>query len=168
MSYFYSQSFNQIRNSSGKKYTKFQIVKGNDGSINQIKGTSTNGDLYHIQHNTKHRNSKTGIVHSQHRVYKIKSSDLKNILKESQKKPNNVKVITLKDKPKKVKSLKSTKVVKVSEPKKVKKSKSTTTLKKKSEKKEKKVKSEKKMKSEKKVKSDKKTVIKKVKNNNEK
>ena len=176
MSYFFSQSLSQVKNITGKKYTKFQIVKGHDGHINQIKGTTTNGDLYHIEHDIKDRNNKTGMIHSQHKVYKIKSSDLKNILKESEKKPKStIKVISLKETPKKKSSLKTAQVVKVAEPKKVKKS--TSTLKKKSEKsakKEKKVKKDKKEKKDKKAKKvkktkiDKKPVLKKLTHNNEK
>ncbi len=168
MSYFFSQSLSQVKNITGKKYTKFQIVKGHDGHINQIKGTTTNGDLYTIEHDIKDRNNKTGMIHSQHKVYKIKSSDLKNILKESEKKPKStIKVISLKETPKKKSPLKTAQVVKVAEPKKVKKS--TSTLKKeKKVKKDKKDKKAKKAKKVKKTKSDKKPVLKKLKHNNEK
>lgn len=124
MSYFFSQSLSQVKNSSGKKYTKFQIVKGHDGTINQIKGETNNGDLYHIQHNIKKKNDKTGMVHSQHKVYKIKSSDLQSILKESEKdKKATKKIIILKKTPKKVipKKDKVTKVAKVEKVKKTKK-----------------------------------------------
>lgn len=130
MSYFFSQSLSQVKNSTGKKYTKFQIVKGHDGHVNQIKGTTTNGEVYHIEHDIKEKNDKTGMVHSQHKVYKIKSSDLKNILKESEKKPKStVKVITLKENPKKI-ITKKDKVTKVKKVKKTEKEKKPTTVKK--------------------------------------
>jgi hypothetical protein len=124
MSYFFSQSVSQVKNRTGKKYTKFQIVKGHDGHINQIKGETNNGDLYHIEHDIKKKNHKTGMVHSQHKVYKIKSSDLQSILKESQKTNKETKepkkVIILKKSPKKV-ITKKDKVTKVEKVKKVKK-----------------------------------------------
>jgi len=126
MSYFFSQSLSQVKNSTGKKYTKFQIVKGHDGHINQIKGETNNGDLYHIEHDIKKKNDKTGMIHSHHKVYKIKSSDLQSILKESEKASkdpkDSKKVIILKETPKKVsKKTKVTKVEKVTKVKKVKK-----------------------------------------------
>jgi len=83
MSYFMSKTLSQVRNSSGKKYTKFQILKGHDGVINQIKGESNDGNVFHIQHNVKKRNNKTGLVLQKHKVFKIKSSDLQNLIKES-------------------------------------------------------------------------------------
>jgi hypothetical protein len=130
MSYFFSQSLSQVKNSSGKKYTKFQIVKGNDGHINQIKGETNNGDIYHVEHDIKKKNDKTGMIMSQHKVYKIKSSDLQSILKESQKatkeKKEPKKVIILKKSPKKA-IIKKDKVTKVEKVKKVKK---TSTVKK--------------------------------------
>jgi len=134
MSYFFSQSLSQVKNRTGKKYTKFQIVKGHDGQINQIKGESNNGDLYHIQHDIKKKNDKTGMVHSHHKVYKIKSSDLQSILKESQKgkketKDHN-KVIILKESPKKVISKKVTKVEKIKKTKEPEKVKKTSSVKK--------------------------------------
>jgi len=78
-----SKTLSQVRNSSGKKYTKFQILKGHDGVINQIKGESNDGNVFHIQHNLKKRNDKTGLVLQKHKVFKIKSSDLQNLIKES-------------------------------------------------------------------------------------
>jgi hypothetical protein len=130
MSYFFSQSVSQVKNRTGKKYTKFQIVKGHDGHINQIKGETNNGDLYRIEHDIKKKNDKTGMVHSQHKVYKIKSSDLQSILKESQKATKETKepkkVIILKKSPKKA-IIKKDKVTKVEKVKKVKK---TSTVKK--------------------------------------
>ena len=134
MSYFFSQSLSQVKNSSGKKYTKFQILKGHDGQVNQIKGETNNGDLYHIQHDIKKKNDKTGMVHSQHKVYKIKSSDLQSILKESHRATNatkdHKKVIILKESPKKDKVTKVEKVEKVKKTKKPEKVKKTSTVKK--------------------------------------
>ena len=163
MSYFFSQSLSQVKNSTGKKYTKFQIVKGHDGHINQIKGETNNGDIYHIEHDIKKKNDKTGMVHSQHKVYKIKSSDLQSILKESEKATKATKeakkIIILKESPKKVitKKDKVTKVAKVEKVKKTKKPekmKKTSTLKKAPKKvvKKEKASSEKKVKKVKKVK----------------
>jgi hypothetical protein len=161
MSYFFSQSLSQVKNSTGKKYTKFQIVKGHDGHINQIKGETNNGDIYHIEHDIKKKNDKTGMIHSQHKVYKIKSSDLQSILKESEKDTkatkatkatkDSKKVITLKKTPKKEKVTKVEKVKKSKKPEKMKK---TSTLKKAPKKvvKKEKASSEKKVKKVKKVK----------------
>jgi hypothetical protein len=133
MSYFFSQSLSQVKNRTGKKYTKFQIVKGHDGQVNQIKGETNNGDLYHIEHDIKKKNDKTGMVHSQHKVYKIRSSDLQSILKESQRATNATKdskrVIILKEFPKKVISKKD-KVTKVEKIEKVKKTKKPEKVKK--------------------------------------
>jgi valyl-tRNA synthetase len=148
MSYFFSQSLSQVKNSTGKKYTKFQIVKGHDGHINQIKGETNNGDIYHVEHDIKKKNDKTGMVISQHKVYKIKSSDLQSILKESQKATKATKdpkkIIILKESPKKVskkakviKVEKVTKVTKVEKPEKVKKTSSVKKAPKKVVKKEK-------------------------------
>lgn len=108
MSYFMSKTLSQVRNSSGKKYTKFQILKGHDGVINQIKGESNDGNLFHIQHNVKKRNDKTGLVLQKHRVFKIKSSDLQNLIKESHSSKTK-QVSTKKDSVKKTIKVKSVK-----------------------------------------------------------
>ena len=78
-----SKTLSQVRNISGKKYTKFQILKGHDGVINQIKGESNDGNVFHIQHDVKKRNNKTGLVLQKHKIFKIKSSDLQSLIQES-------------------------------------------------------------------------------------
>lgn len=120
MSYFMSKSLSQVRNSSGKKYTKFQILKGHDGVINQIKGESNDGNVFHIQHNVKKRNNKTGLVLQKHKVFKIKSSDLQNLIKESHSSKTK-QVSTKKDSVKKTIKVKSGKSLKKDSSKSVKK-----------------------------------------------
>ena len=67
---------------NGHKKKGFEIMKGKDGDIYQIKGMSSNNkdDMFHVKEHMIHK----GI--NQHRTFKIKSSDLQNIIRESSRK----------------------------------------------------------------------------------
>ena len=83
------QSYNQ----DGIKKKSFEIIKDKNGGIHQIKGISRNNNTntYNIEeHIIKKQNDK---IEDQYRTFKIKSSDIKNLLKES-KKSNNLVVKT--------------------------------------------------------------------------
>lgn len=109
MSYFYSQSITQIKNDNGKKQTSFYAVKGNNTHMNEIKGISNDGNTYEIQKISQKKNEKTGIfVPINKKIFKIKASELKNIMNNSTQKkksmknkaePKNIKEKSMKSKP---------------------------------------------------------------------
>jgi hypothetical protein len=76
------QSLIETKDVDGQKKKSFEIMKGKDGNVYQIKGVSTDNknDTFHVKERMIHK----GI--NQHRTFKIKSSDLQNIIKESSRK----------------------------------------------------------------------------------
>lgn len=72
----------ETKDIEGHKKKSFEIMKGKDGDVYQIKGVSSDNkdDTFHVKERIIHK----GI--NQHRTFKIKSSDLQNIIKESTRK----------------------------------------------------------------------------------
>jgi hypothetical protein len=107
-----------LRNKDKKaKSSSFKIIKGKDGVVHQIQGTSVNGESYLIKENMKKRDNVTGLIDSSHKIYKIKSSNIMNLLKEGKKNKKSVsvpvkKVIKKVDGTKPVKKISSTKPIK--------------------------------------------------------
>ena len=98
MKFFYSQSVSTVKSSDGIKKKSFKIIKGKNNAIEEIKGISTNqnSDVFDINHEIKKKNIKTGKIYSKHRSFKLKSSDILNLFKESTEyKKNKVKKIKL-------------------------------------------------------------------------
>jgi hypothetical protein len=84
MRIFFKQSVDHFQNSNGHKKTSFEIIKGKNGEIQQIKGIG-NKDEYHIKQVIHKKNKDSGKIISKKRVFKIKSSNLMSLLKESAK-----------------------------------------------------------------------------------
>lgn len=85
MRYFFKQSVSQLQNKDGMKKSSFEIIKGQNGEIHKLKGTTNNQNsgVYKITQDNMLQNKTTGIIHTKHRIFKIKSSDILSILKES-------------------------------------------------------------------------------------
>ena len=85
MKFFYSRSVSSIKSSDGIKKKSFKIIKGKNNAIEEIKGITTNqnSDVFDINHEIKKKNIKTGKIYSKHRSFKLKSSDILNLFKES-------------------------------------------------------------------------------------
>jgi hypothetical protein len=61
MRMFFQKSIQHFENSSGKKKSSFQIVKGKNGEVEQIKGFSTDDNkVFHIKQQKIKRNNETG------------------------------------------------------------------------------------------------------------
>jgi hypothetical protein len=91
-----------LTNKDKKKTSSFRIIKGKNGEVHQIKGTTHNGKSYLVEEDIKKKNEKTGLVTSKHKLYKIKSSNMMNLLKEGKKTKESTKKIILKKPVKKV------------------------------------------------------------------
>jgi hypothetical protein len=91
-----------LTNKDKKKTSSFRIIKGKNGEVHQIKGTTHNGKSYLVEEDIKKKNEKTGLVISKHKLYKIKSSNMMNLLKEGKKTKESTKKIILKKPVKKV------------------------------------------------------------------
>jgi len=132
MTYISTQSSFYAESPNGRVKKAFQMMKGTNHMISQIKGVSNNIDptIYHITSNMKRYNKSTGIIHSKHKSYRLKSSEMEKLLKNEEDEEENTK-------PKKVvkKVVKKTKVSEVkktpvSDVKKVTSVKKTTSVKK--------------------------------------
>jgi hypothetical protein len=86
MSFFFKQSVTSFRNLNGKKKTVFEIVKGKNGQVDEIKGisSSNNPGVFNIQQKKAKVNS-SGMIMAKKRVFKLKASDIKNLLSEEKK-----------------------------------------------------------------------------------
>ena len=98
MPIFFKQSISQFENINGKKKESFEIIKGKDGTIHQIKGTTSNEnkDTFNIQERVIKKNSNQKLIKNKYRTYKIKARDLNNIILESENSiinNNNQKII---------------------------------------------------------------------------
>jgi len=97
---FFSQSTSSIKTDDHVKKS-FQIIQGNNHSISQIRGMSNNNDpnTYSIRSNFQKYNKDTGIMHSRHKSYRLKSSEILNLFKDSSKyeHSNNSQDIHVKD-----------------------------------------------------------------------
>ena len=86
MRFFISKSVSQLEE-DGKKRTSFRIIKGKNDEIHQIKGTSSsNNNGFNIEENLRKINPVTGKINTKHRQFKIKSSNIISLMKESRNK----------------------------------------------------------------------------------
>ena len=72
---------------NGKKITSFKVLKGKDGVISQVRGITSkeNDSMYNIHMNVV-KKIDHGLIQKKHKSFKIKSSDLLTLLKESKSK----------------------------------------------------------------------------------
>ena len=111
MRMFFQKSVQHLENSSGRKKSSFQIIKGKNGEVEQIKGFSTDDNkVFHIKQQKIKRNDETGQPKVSYKIFKIKSSNLLSLMSDKSK---EVKSTDKSDKSKKstdkvVKSKKST------------------------------------------------------------
>ena len=94
MRFFIKESIHQFKNVDGKKKTKFEIIKGKDGEIHQIKGITSNenSDIFDINQHVIKKNLNKGTVYDKHRKFKIRASNLNSLLRGSDDKNNKPKV----------------------------------------------------------------------------
>jgi hypothetical protein len=87
MQFFIQKSVSSIQQ-DGKKKTSFKIMKGTNDKIHQIKGMSSdnNPNIYTIIEDRSHKNN--GKIITKHKEFKIKSSNIQKLLKESDKNKN--------------------------------------------------------------------------------
>ena len=95
MSIMYKKVFQHVENENGHRQTSFSIVKDKNGVIHKINGVG-NGNVFNIKEtvakNLTGNRSKYAI---QQRVYKLKSSNIKNLLGESRNSIKQKQVSTL-------------------------------------------------------------------------
>lgn len=95
---FVQKSITSVKTLNGRAKTKFSVTKGKDGVVHKLEGShsSNNPNNLLIHESIRSLNNRTGKIHSANRVYKMKSSNIMNLLKESDrnKDPTNKKVIT--------------------------------------------------------------------------
>jgi hypothetical protein len=95
---FVQKSITSVKTSNGRSKTKFSVTKGKDGVVHKLEGSrsSNNPDNLLVHESIRSLNNRTGKIHSANRVFKMKSSDIMNLLKESntRKEPISKKVIT--------------------------------------------------------------------------
>ena len=120
MRMFFQKSVQHLENSSGRKKSSFQIIKGKNGEVEQIKGFSTDDNkVFHIKQQKIKRNDITGQPKVSYKIFKIKSSNLQNLINdkskvvvsEKSKKSSDKNVKSKKSSAKKVISKKSSDIV---------------------------------------------------------
>jgi hypothetical protein len=98
MSFIYKKSIQHFQNQDGRRQTAFSIMKDKNGTIQKINGVG-NGETFHIKETIAKNltgNRSKFAVHE--KVYKIKTSNIKNLLNESRSKSSN----KVKSSPKKI------------------------------------------------------------------
>lgn len=85
MRFIYSQTVQQIKKPDGKKITAFKVLKGKNGIVREVKGITSkeNNHLYNVHVDVKKLNRETGTIYRKHGQFKMKSSNILNLLKES-------------------------------------------------------------------------------------
>jgi hypothetical protein len=98
MQFFIQKSISSIQQ-DGKKKTSFKIMKGTNDKIHQIKGMSSdnNPNIYTIIEDRSHKNN--GKIITKHKEFKIKSSNIQKLLKESDNNKNKNKTQEIKSIP---------------------------------------------------------------------
>jgi hypothetical protein len=87
MRVFFQKSVQHFENNSGKKKSSFEIIKGKNGEVEQIKGFSTNDDkIFHIKQQKIKKNDATGQPKVSYKIFKIKSSNLVSLMDSSKSK----------------------------------------------------------------------------------
>jgi hypothetical protein len=97
---FVQKSVTSVKSQNGRSKTKFSVTKGKDGIVHQIEGKTSSNNPNNILVHEKIRkmNRRTGIIRASNRVFKMKSSDIMKLLKESEKskEPVNKRVVKAK------------------------------------------------------------------------
>jgi hypothetical protein len=129
MSIFYHKSISTIEtnldgkkmlktvkvSTNGKKKKMFEIIKEKNGEIEKVKGITpdNNSEQYNVQKDIIKKNKSTGKIHSIHSEFTLKTSNLINLLKDSdmihQEKSSIKNEKKLSDNKKKTKSLQKSK-----------------------------------------------------------
>lgn len=86
MPVFFKESIASFKNNNGREKKSFEVIKGRNGEIRQIRGVSNNNDpsIFLIEEKIKRINDH-GIIHSNQRAFKLKSNDIIKLLKEKPK-----------------------------------------------------------------------------------
>jgi hypothetical protein len=82
MRFFYKGSVSSFKNNDGREKKSFEVIKGKNGEIKQIRGVSNSKDpsIFHIQKKEKRIND-LGIIHSKQCSFKLKAENVANLLK---------------------------------------------------------------------------------------
>jgi bifunctional autolysin len=88
MPLFIKENIRHFVKNNGTKETSFEIIKGKNGVVEQIKGVSDK-DMYRISKRKIVQNKDSGKIYATQKVFKIKSSNLKDLLQESRKLNNH-------------------------------------------------------------------------------
>ena len=83
MRFYFQKSVSHTRDINGKKETHFEVVKSDGDHVHKITGVSVdpNSDKFNIEEHIIKKNKDT--LQNKYRVFKIKSSNLNTLLKES-------------------------------------------------------------------------------------
>ena len=82
MRFFYKGSVSSFKNNDGREKKSFEVIKGKNGEIKQIRGVSNNNDpsMFHIQEKEERIND-LGILHSRQSSFKLKAANVAKLLK---------------------------------------------------------------------------------------
>ena len=81
MRFFLKKSISKFKNNNGEEKESFEIIKGTNKFIHQIKATTADRNTFNIQEHIIKKNN--GLIRNKQKTYKIKASHINNILKES-------------------------------------------------------------------------------------
>jgi hypothetical protein len=98
MRIFFQKTVAHSRNIDGKKKTQFEVIKGKDQMVHQIKGVSLNNnpDTYNVAERIKVLNKNSGKIMSKEHQYRMKSENILSLLRDgNMSNKSNVKKNTL-------------------------------------------------------------------------
>jgi hypothetical protein len=132
MRIFFQKTVAHSRNIDGKKKTEFEVIKGKNQMVHQIKGVSLNNnpDTYDVSERIKVLNRNSGKIASKEHQYRMKSENILSLLRDGdmshksnvkKNTSNNIKKINIVPKTKKAKVIEKTEVKKEKSVKAVKK-----------------------------------------------
>ncbi len=79
MRLYFKKVSQSTETNNNRKKSVFKIIKGQNGIFEQMQGISLNGEKYNVQQNIIKKNKDSGLLSTQHRVFTIKSSNLKEL-----------------------------------------------------------------------------------------
>ena len=84
MRIFFQKTVAHSRNIDGKKKTEFEVIKGKDHMVHQIKGVSSNNnpDTYNVAERIKVLNKNSGKIMSKEHQYRMKSENILTLLRD--------------------------------------------------------------------------------------
>ena len=87
MRFFFEKSISHSEAKDGKRKTEFSVIKGKNDEVHQIRGITLNKnpDIYNVEEKIKKLNRNTGKIYSKQKEYKLKSSNILNLLKSDTK-----------------------------------------------------------------------------------